>query len=244
MLGISRCLRWIRHLSRTTFNRFLVHLSGFCGIISDFSRRGNRRNMDGEISLARVALAKPWRSRRRHGAAATTHRMLLIQFQEHSGRAVSCPFAPYTGEIEGARIHTYIHTHRACVQGFINWITPDETSVRDASGCPRGERLFRATLLAPFRPANRSFVSLHPPSRFPPPPPPPSPRSFTSSSSRDLASFAETGYRNWRTRESRSPLSVPRAQTRPISASNSSHVSDPGDKTLRPRDKARSAPAR
>lgn len=83
--------------------------------------------------------------------------MLLIQFQEHSGRAVSCPFAPYTGEIEGA--YTYIRTRRACVQGFINWITPDETSVRDASGYPRGERPFRATPLLPFRPANRSSIS-------------------------------------------------------------------------------------
>ena len=119
---------------------------------------------------------------------------------------------------------------RACIQGFINWITSDETSVRDASGYSRGERPFRATLLHLFLSVQRIasrfilhlllvlllLLSLSP----------------STSSSRDLASFAETGYENWRTRESRSLLSVPRAPTWPISTSNSSHVSDPGDKTL------------
>ena len=76
-----------------------------------------------------------------------------------------------------------------------------------------------------------SCVSLHPPSPSCPPPPFIL-LSLSTSSSRDLASFAETGYENWRTRESRSLLSVPRAPTWPISTSNSSHVSDPGDKTL------------
>jgi len=166
--------------------------------------------------------------------------MLLIQFQEHSVPAVSCPFAPYRRN----RRRAYIRRHpRMCmhIQGFINWIMPDEMFVRDASGYPRGERPFKTTLLALFRPASCSFVSLHPavsPSSLS------SLLPFASPFSRDPAPFAETGYGNWRTRESRSPLFVPRTPTRPILVSNSSHVSDPEDKTLRSRDRARSAPAR
>lgn len=53
---------------------------------------------------------------------------------------------------------------RAYVQGFINWITPDEMSVRDASGCvERGERPFRAIPLALFRPCRLAF---HPSSLY------------------------------------------------------------------------------
>lgn len=72
----------------------------------------------------------------RHGAAsATTHRMLLIQFQEHSGRAVSCPFAPYRRNRRRG-IHTRIV--RACVRPGFHKLdyAPDEMSVRDASGYP------------------------------------------------------------------------------------------------------------
>lgn len=156
MFGISRCLRWICHLSRTTSNRSPIHLSGFCGIISDFPRRRNQCNLDEEISLARVALAKPWRTRRRHEATATTQNALNpIPGAFKLGHFLSIR-AIYRRNRRRAYTHTYVSCVRACVQGFINWITPDETSVRDASGYPRGERPFRATLLHLFLSVQRS----------------------------------------------------------------------------------------
>jgi len=161
-----RISRRIRHLSRTTSNRSPIHLSGFYGIISDFPRRENRCNLDEEISLARVA--RPWQTRRRHEAAATTQNALNPI--PGAFKTVSCPFAPYTDEIEGT--HTHIHTRRACVHPGFHKLDYVRWNVR-----PRRIRLLErreaiqsdSTSPFPFRPTN--CVSLHPPSPSCPPPP-------------------------------------------------------------------------
>lgn len=142
-------------------------------------------------------------------------RMDLIQLQKYSDRAVSCPFAD---KIEDVYVYIYSHCyvyegtmHNTCisVHGFINWITltkrPPETREHPALRNETGHS--KTTLLALFLLHFPSLPLLHPP-----------PHTILFLSRRQ-----DTGTDG---RESRSPLSVPRAPTWPISTRHSSHVSN------------------
>ena len=134
--------------------------------------------------------------------------------------------------------HTRAHTHRVRGQrtrvapctlrpGFHKLDYAYEASARDerASGSPKGDRAFKTTLFALFLPSLSASLRLFP-SRF-------SSSSFLRllrhpphtilflSRRQDTETDGRTDGR-----ESRSPLSVPRAPTWPISSRHSSHVSN------------------
>lgn len=196
----------------------LSYMLGLYGIISDFPE-GNQRNVGGGTSRAYSIGETMTKSMARCG----DYRMLLIQFQEYSVKTWSFPVhSRCTDEIEGTHVYACVYI---CVlrPGFhkLDYTRWNVRARRCIRLLERNERPFRAILLALFRFTRWFSLSLHPHfilSLL---------LSFSSFLFRNLASFAETGYGDWRIRESRFPLSIPRVQTRSILTWNSSHVSDP-----------------
>lgn len=157
--------------------------------------------------------------------------MDLIQLQKYSDRTVSCPFASYRQNGRCVSIYIYIYSLRIRghnAQYVYTYIRPRfhkldyayEASARDerASGSPKGDRAFK----------NDSPRSLPPPP-FPSLPSRSLPRALSSSGILLLTRscfFRGDRIRGLTDGESRSPLSVPRAPTWPISIRHSSHVSN------------------